>query len=70
MFEMENKAEICQWIRTPISMTRAGEGIKDIVYNEMTKHVEIIFEGGYKKLVNVFGDSGIAMISDICRALM
>lgn len=70
MFEMENKKEICQWLRTPIGMTRAGEDVENIVFDEMTKRVEITFKGGYKKSVNVFGDSGIAMITDICKALM
>ncbi len=70
MFEMENKAHICQWLRTPLGLTRAGEAVRDVIYDEMTSTVKIVFDGGGEKLVNVFGDSGIAMISDICRALM
>lgn len=66
---MENKKGICEWLKVPLSMTRAGEDIRDVIFDEMTSTVRLIFKGGGEKLVNVWGDSGIAMISDICKAL-
>lgn len=66
---MEKKKEICEWLKIPISMTRAGENVRDIIYDEMTQTADIVFVGGRRKTVNLFGDSGIAIIADICRAL-
>ena len=66
---MEKKKEICEWLEIPISMTRAGEDVRDIIYDEMTQTADIVFVGGHRKTVNLFGDSGIAIIADICRAL-
>lgn len=66
---MEKKKEICEWLKIPISMTRAGEDVRDIIYDEMTQTADIVFVGGYRKTVNLFADSGIAIIADICRAL-
>lgn len=35
--------------------------------SEDGKTVTIIFEGGYRKAVNVACDSGIALIRDVCK---
>lgn len=67
--EVENKKNICDWLKIPLSMTRAGSDVKEVVFDEMTATVRLIFVGGHEKVVNVWGDSGIAMIMDICKAL-
>ena len=64
----ENKELIVTWPCMLLKHTRAGDDIKDLVYDEEHETVEIIGYG-YRKLVNVACDSGIALIKDVLRVI-
>ena len=67
--ELENKQEILDMLLPAIRATRAGADVGKITDNR-NGSATICFKTGAKKAVNIEGDSGIAMIVDICRALM
>lgn len=66
----ENKWMIVHSLHDALTWSRAGENIKEMVLSMDEKTVEITFYGGSKKYVDVEADSGIALIRDICAALM
>lgn len=69
IMEMENKQEILDMLLPAIRATRAGADVGKITDNR-NGSATIYFTPGARKAVNIEGDSGIAMIVDICRALM
>lgn len=69
VMEMENKQEILSKMLPAIRATRAGVDVAKITDNR-NGSATIYFTTGARKAVNIEGDSGIAMIVDICRALM
>lgn len=68
MMRHENKGLIVTWLYMLLKHTRAGDDIKALVYDEEHETVEIIGYG-YRKLVNVACDSGIALIKDVLRMI-
>lgn len=52
--------------------TRAGQTIKDLRYESslIAERVVIVFYGGSTKAINITGDSCIAIMADITKALM
>lgn len=52
--------------------TRAGQTIKEIRYESslIAERVVIVFNGGSTKAINITGDSCIAIMADIVKALM
>ena len=66
--ERENKELIVMELCTLLKHTRAGDDIKDLVYDEEHETVEIIGDS-YRTLANVACDSGIALIKDVLRKI-
>ena len=69
---MENKEKICEKLTELLQLTRAGEDVQELEYLEEDggdQFVCIRFRNGYKKLVNVTGDSGLAIMGDVARTL-
>ena len=64
----ENKKLIVMDLCALLKHTRAGEDIKDLVYDGEHETVEIIGDS-YRTLVNVACDSGIALIKDVLRKI-
>ena len=64
----ENKELIVMKLCALLKHTRAGEDIKDLVYDGEHETVEIIGDS-YRTLVNVACDSGIALIKDVLRKI-
>lgn len=50
--------------------TRAGHDVVDLILTDDLTKCSIVFKSGYRKIVDIEADSGVAMIVDICRALM
>ena len=67
---MENKQSIADALVYAVRQTRAGEDVTAIEITSDGGYAIIRYNNGAKKLVNIDGDSGIAMIADVCRALM
>ena len=69
----ENKSEITTALTTTLKLTRAGYDIDHINYAVDPigdEYCYIIFTNGGSRKVNVTADSGIALISDVVRALI
>lgn len=66
----ENKEMIVAYLIPCIKATRAGSDVLTLIY-PYGKHerLKIIFKTGASKIVNVEGDSGIAIIKDVIKAL-
>lgn len=67
--EWEDKAEIVDRLSKLLAITRIGGGIRTLTLSEDKKLVEIRYEAGGRKTVNVDGDSGYAIIKDVLAAL-
>lgn len=67
--EREDKAEIVDRLSHLLKATRIGSSIKKLRLSEDRKLVEIRYESGTGKLVNIDGDSGYAIIKDVMKAL-
>lgn len=65
----EDKQRILDMFWHTLKETRAGEDVSNLVDNQ-DGTMTIYFCNGAMKKVNIEGDSGIAMIVDVCRALM
>ena len=52
--------------------TRAGQTIKDLRYesSQIAERVVIVFYNGFTKAINITGDSCIAIMQTIAKALM
>ena len=68
--EHEEKQQILDLLLPAVQATRAGADVRSLIIGNLHKSVDIYFRTGAVKQVNVESDSGIAMIIDICRALM
>lgn len=66
---MENKNDIVKRLKLLLMATRAGSGIENLVLNEAQDTVTIMFKTGSSRKVNIAGDSGIAIIKDVVKAL-
>ena len=66
---VEEKQHILNLLLPAIRYTRAGEGVKALQDNG-DGSMWILYKTGAAKKVNIECDSGIAMIADVCRALM
>lgn len=66
----EEKQKILDLLLPAIQTTRAGADVKSLVIGNLHRSVDIYFRTRAVKPVNVEADSGIAMIVDVCRALM
>ena len=64
----ENKGLIVMELCALLKYTRAGEDIKDLIYDGEHETVEIIGDS-YRTIVNVACDSGIALIKDVLRKI-
>ena len=55
-----------------LKKTRAGGDIKNLTMENFGPWtaVAVIYESGYTERVDVTADSGVAMIIDICKAIM
>ncbi len=64
----ENKQLICELLTKTLQATRNGHDVVDIRHEKDKRGQEtatVVFDNGYKKKINVTGDSGTAMIYDI-----
>lgn len=66
---LENKEEIVLLLKLLLMATRAGSDIADLTLDGDRKKVSIVFKTGYRREVNIEGDSGIAIIRDVVRTL-
>ena len=66
---MENKEEIILRLKLLLQVTRAGSGIEELLLNETQSRVTIVYQGGYKREVDIAGDSGYAIIQDVMKML-
>ncbi len=66
---MENKEEIVLRLKLLLMATRAGSAIEDLILSKDQKTVTVRFRNGGEKQVNVECDSGIALASDVIKAL-
>ncbi|MCM1304599.1 MAG: hypothetical protein NC305_13455 [Lachnospiraceae bacterium] len=65
----ENKVLVIHRLFQALRATRAGGDIREMVLAPDQNHVEIRWGNGCVHKVNVEADSGIAMISDVVRAI-
>ena len=65
---MEDKQVILDLLCRTLQATRDQHDLKALIYDEDSEEVMICWEGG-NGVVNVALDSGIAMISDVLRAI-
>lgn len=66
---MENKEEIVARLKLLLMATRAGAYIEKMTLSDDEKKVQIMFDSGCTRDVNIAGDSGIAIIKDVVKAL-
>ena len=66
----EEKQKILDLFLPALQATRAGEDVKLLAITDYHRIVEVHFNSSAVRKVNVDCDSGIAMIVDVCRALM
>ena len=66
----ENKQEILNLLVAVFKSTYGGDDVKELQYDNAREEVTIVFQDGFKKLVNVSCDSGLAMILDVTRKVM
>lgn len=66
---MENKKEIVTRLKILLNATRAGEDIKKMELTEGGDFVVLQRENGCTQEVNIAADSGVALISDVLKAI-
>lgn len=68
----EDKRAICEVLLPVLQMTRQLDDLTGLEYSGVlpdgSEHVTALFRAG-RKVINVSGESGIAMISDIIHIL-
>lgn len=69
MKEEEDKRMICNHLCEALKLTRHCDGLEHLNYFEDSGEVIAIWDSGRRSIINVKGDSGIAMIRDVIRAL-
>lgn len=67
---MEDKREILVHLKWLLKATRAGSDVDNLLLSNDEKTVSIVFNSGYSKDVNIEGDSGIAIMQDVAKALL
>lgn len=65
----ENKKDIVEKLEILLKATRAGRYITALELSEDADNVVIVFNGGFRRNVNVEADSGIEVVRDVIRAL-
>ena len=66
----ENYAQLCHEFCVLLRKTRFLSDLRELIYifePDGTRNVLAIFDGGYRKKINVTADSGIAMLADILK---
>lgn len=68
---MEDKAVICDVFGDCLTLTRAGDNLSFISYEEIGDEecADIHYKGGYVVRVCITADSGIAIMRDILKHL-
>lgn len=66
---MENKEEIVVRLKLLLAATRAGEDIDKMELTEDQNFVVIQWKNGCTQRVNIAADSGVAIISDVVKAI-
>ena len=61
----ENKQQICDALMEAFKLTRERDNIVSLEYDVNTEIVCVTYASGFKLLINVAMDSGMAMIKDI-----
>ena len=72
MYFFEDKGLILEMLLQTLRCTRAGLDLANIRYemlNDATELAVLIYNNGYRKTVNITGDSGIALMRDILRGM-
>lgn len=68
--QMEDKKEIIFWLKQALRATRAGADIAKMKLMDDGDTVQITFNSGCTKDINIACDSGIAIIKDVASSLM
>ena len=63
------KQQILNELLKVVQMTRAGEDIQSLDLDNKECFVSIQYKNGGKKNVCIEGDSGIAMVRDVCSVI-
>lgn len=66
----ENKQDILNYLKATLQLTRCGQDIADLIYNDEKETVNVLFKLGGMKVINVACDSGGAMILDVVNGLL
>lgn len=66
----ENKQEICNSLCATLQKTRDQRDLIALDYDDANGIVLASYEDGSEIVVNVRGDSGVAMIADIIREIV
>lgn len=66
---MENKKDIVTRLKILLNATRAGEDIKKMELTEDEDLIVIQWKNGSTQKVNITADSGVAIISDVLKAI-
>lgn len=72
MYFFEDKGLILEMLLQTLRCTRAGLDLVNIRYevlNNGTELAVLIYNNGYRKTVNITGDSGVAIMRDIMRGM-
>lgn len=67
---MEDKRELMFWLKQALRRTRAGAGIVKMELVDGGDTVQVTFNSGCTKDINIACDSGIAIIKDVASSLM
>lgn len=67
---MENKKEIVMRLKLLLTATRAGKDIEKMELTEDQHFVVIHWKNGCTQRVNIEADSGVAIISDVVKAIV
>ena len=67
----KQKKEICRKLEDLLRSTRAHSDLKrlEYIYHKDTKEEEVLvtYATGFKRKINVSGDSGMALINDVIK---
>ena len=66
----ENKQEICDSLCVTLQKTRDQRDLLSLTFDEALEIVIAEYTDGDKKEINVWGDSGVALIKDIIEQLV
>ena len=66
----ENKQEICDSLCATLQKTRDQRDLLSLTFDEALEIVIAEYTDGDKKEINVWGDSGVALIKDVIEQLV